>query len=77
MCVFVTAGALLTSQSLGNGAHLQAIKRLEREAESSPPYSADVKNKWNYISTPYRVFRKRILISPLTKGQTRQCIEDN
>jgi hypothetical protein len=28
------------------------VKRLEREADHSPPSSVDVKNAWRYISTP-------------------------
>jgi len=32
------------------------VKRPGREAENSPPSSADVKNSWNYTSTPQDAF---------------------
>jgi hypothetical protein len=32
------------------------VKRLGREADHSPPSSAEVKNAWNYTSTPQYVF---------------------
>jgi hypothetical protein len=28
------------------------VRRPEREADNSPPSSAEVKNAWNYTSTP-------------------------
>jgi hypothetical protein len=34
------------------GALSQRVKRPGREADHSPPYSAEVKNEWIYISTP-------------------------
>jgi hypothetical protein len=30
----------------------QGLKRLEREADHSPPSNAEVKNIWSYTSTP-------------------------
>jgi hypothetical protein len=32
------------------------VKRLEHEADRSPPSSAEVKNAWIYISTPQYIF---------------------
>ena len=32
------------------------LQRPEREADHSPPYSAEVKNKYSYNSTPLHVF---------------------
>jgi hypothetical protein len=32
------------------------VKRLGREADHSPPSTAEVKNAWNYTSTPQYVF---------------------
>jgi hypothetical protein len=34
------------------GALFLGVKRPEREADHSPPSSAEVKNEWSYISTP-------------------------
>jgi hypothetical protein len=33
-------------------AHSLGVKRLGREADQSPPSSAEVKNAWSYTSTP-------------------------
>jgi hypothetical protein len=33
-----------------------AVKRPEREADHSPPSSAEAKNAWSYTSTPSQVF---------------------
>jgi hypothetical protein len=33
-----------------------AVKLPEHEADNSPPSSAEVKNVWNYISTPQYAF---------------------
>jgi hypothetical protein len=40
--------------SLGGG-----VKRLGREADHSPPSSAEVKNEWNYTSTSQYAFMAR------------------
>jgi hypothetical protein len=34
---------------------LPRVKRREREADHSPPSSAEVKTAWRYISTPVRL----------------------
>ena len=48
--------AQLVSISVGAGTYFPEIKRSEREADHSLPYSAEVKNKLNYTSsTPYTV----------------------
>jgi hypothetical protein len=38
------------------GALSLGVKRPEREADNSPPSSAEVKNAWSYTSTPQNVF---------------------
>jgi hypothetical protein len=38
------------------GALSLVVKRPEHEADHSPPSSAEVKNAWNYTSTPQYVF---------------------
>jgi hypothetical protein len=38
------------------GALSLVVKRPEREADHSPPSSAEVENAWSYISTPQYVF---------------------
>jgi len=32
--------------------HSEPLERLGREADRSPPFSAEVKNAWRYTSTP-------------------------
>jgi hypothetical protein len=34
------------------GGYFLGVKRPEREADHSPPSSAEVKNAWSYTSTP-------------------------
>jgi hypothetical protein len=40
------------SYPMGTGALYLGVKQLGREADHSPPYSAEVKNAWSYTSTP-------------------------
>jgi hypothetical protein len=40
----------------------QGVKRPEREADHSPPSSAEVENAWSYTSTPQYVFKAWCLI---------------
>jgi hypothetical protein len=44
------------------GALSLGVKRPGREADHSPPSSAEVKNAWSYTSTPARVFTVWCLI---------------
>jgi len=37
---------------MGTVGSFPGVKRAGREADHSPPYSADVNNAWSYISTP-------------------------
>jgi len=37
---------------MGTGDPFPGLKQLEREADNSPPFSAEVKNVWSYTSTP-------------------------
>jgi hypothetical protein len=40
------------SYPMGTGALFLGVKRPGREADHSPPSSAEVKNGWSYTSTP-------------------------
>jgi hypothetical protein len=44
------------------GALSLGVKRLEREADRSPPSSAEVKNAWSYTSTTQYVFKAWCLV---------------
>jgi hypothetical protein len=44
------------------GALSLGVKRRGREADHSPPSSAEVKNAWSYTSTPQYVFMKWCLV---------------
>jgi hypothetical protein len=46
----------------GGGALSLGVKRPGREADHSPPYSAEVKNAWNYTSTPQYAFMAWCLV---------------
>jgi hypothetical protein len=41
---------------------LSGVKRPTREADHSPPFSAEVKNAWSYISSPPYVFMALFLV---------------
>jgi hypothetical protein len=45
-----------TSYKMGTGGSSPKVKRQEREADHSPPTSAEVKKMWIYTSTPLCVF---------------------
>jgi hypothetical protein len=60
--------------SNGNrGLFPREIKRLGREADHSPPSSAEVKKTWIYTSTPPYAFMSQCLIS-YAQGQLYLCI---
>jgi len=40
----------------GEGAFSAGVRRPGREADHSPPSSAEIRNAWNCISTPLHVF---------------------
>jgi hypothetical protein len=42
------------SYPVGSGGSFPGVKRPGREADHSPPSSAEVKNAWRYTSTPWR-----------------------
>jgi len=46
------SGAHASSYPMGIRGSFRALKRLGREANHSPPPSADVKNIWSYTSNP-------------------------
>jgi hypothetical protein len=50
------SGVHPTSYPMGMGALFPGVKRPGREADRSPPASAEVKNTWIYTSTPPYVF---------------------
>jgi len=45
-------GAHPASYPVGTGVIFSGVMRPEREADHSPPSSAEVKNAWRYTSTP-------------------------
>jgi hypothetical protein len=45
-----------TSYKMGTGGPFPGVKRQGREADHSPPTSAEVKKMWIYTSTPPYVF---------------------
>jgi hypothetical protein len=50
------SGVQPTSYKMGTGGSFPGVKRQGREADHSPPTSAEVKKMWIYISTPPYVF---------------------
>jgi hypothetical protein len=48
---------------MGTGGSFPGVKRQGREADHSPPTSAEVKKMWIYTSTPPFVFMAECLIS--------------
>jgi hypothetical protein len=47
------SGVHLASSPMDIGAYFEGVQRPEREANNSPPYTAYVKNAWNYTSIPF------------------------
>jgi hypothetical protein len=47
------SGVHPTSYPMGTGSSFQDVKRQGREADRSPPVSAEVKKMWIYTSTPH------------------------
>jgi hypothetical protein len=50
------SGVHPTSYKMGTGGSFPGIERQGREADHSPPTSAEFKKMWNYTSTPLYVF---------------------
>jgi hypothetical protein len=50
------SGAHPTSYPMGTGGSSPGVKRPVREADHSPPTSAEVKKMWIYTSTPPHFF---------------------
>jgi hypothetical protein len=50
------SGVHPTSYKMGTGGSFPGVKRQGREADHSPPTSAEVKKMWIYTSTPLYVF---------------------
>jgi hypothetical protein len=47
-----SGGIAPASYPMGTGGSFPGVKRPGREADHSPPSSAEVKNSWSYTSTP-------------------------
>jgi hypothetical protein len=58
------SGAHSASYTMGTRRSFPGVKRLVREADHSPPSSAEIKNEWSYTSTPQYVFMAWCLIKP-------------
>jgi hypothetical protein len=56
------SGAHPASYPMGTGGSFLGVKRPGREADHSPPYSAEVKNAWSYTLTPQYVFMAWCLV---------------
>jgi hypothetical protein len=54
--VHTSSGAHPASYPVGTGGFSPGVKQLEREADHSPPTSAEVKKMWIYTSTPPYAF---------------------
>jgi hypothetical protein len=50
------SGVHPTSYKMGTGGSFPEVKRQRREADHSPPTSAEVKKMWIYTSTPLYAF---------------------
>jgi hypothetical protein len=50
------SGVHPTSYKIGTGGSFPGVKRQERDADHSPPSSAEVKKMWSYTSIPLYVF---------------------
>jgi hypothetical protein len=50
------SGAHSASYTKGSRGLSLGVKRLELEADHSPPSSAEIKNAWSYTSTPQHAF---------------------
>jgi hypothetical protein len=56
------SGGQLAPYPMGKWAVCSGIKRPKREADNSPPSSAEVKNAWSYTSIPPYVFMAWCLV---------------
>jgi hypothetical protein len=56
ICVNVGVVRRPASSPMGTREFFSGVKRPGREADHSPPSSAEVKNAWSYTSTPQYVF---------------------
>jgi hypothetical protein len=50
------SGVHTTFYKMGTGASFLGVKRQGREADHSPPTSAEVKKMWIYTTTPPYIF---------------------
>jgi hypothetical protein len=55
-------GAVLASYPMGTRGSFRGVKRPGREADHSPPSSAEVRNAWSYTSSPQYVFMAWCLV---------------
>jgi len=56
------------SYLMGTGVLTPGVKRPGREADHSPPSTAEVKPEWSYTSTPQYIFMSCCLIKQLSNG---------
>jgi hypothetical protein len=56
------SGAHPASYAMGTGGSFPGVKRPGREANHSPPPSAEVNNAWRYTSTPQYTFMAWCLV---------------
>jgi hypothetical protein len=56
------AGACPACYPMGNRALSPKVKWFGHEADHSPPSNAEVKNVWNYTSTPQYIFTAWCLV---------------
>jgi hypothetical protein len=63
MCIQTSSGAQPVSYSMGTGDSFPGGKWQGREADHSPPTTAEIKKMWIYTSTPPYAFMAYCLIS--------------
>jgi hypothetical protein len=64
------SGAHPASCLMGNWGNSPGVNRLGRETDDSPPSSAEVKNAWNYNSTPEYALIAWCSVTKCDYGQT-------
>jgi hypothetical protein len=61
-CLQTDSGAHPASYPMGTRGFFLGVKRSGREADHSPPSSAEVKNAWSYTSFPHCIFMAWCLV---------------
>jgi hypothetical protein len=73
-CVQTGSGAHPASYPMGTGGSFPGVKRQGREADHSPPTSAEVKKMWIYTYTPPYAFMAYCLITELLGFRTLSIV---